>query len=290
MSNSGWLHDWLFRWYAFFTSLAHIRVFALVGPSGTGKSFRAKLVADRFHIRYILDDGILIKDQKIIAGRSAKREAAYLAAVKTALYVDETHRRDVTWALERQHPRQILLLGTSDRMILKICSHLGLPKPFRTLYIDEVANPEEIAMALESRRQFGRHVIPVPAREVGLTDPEIVDDSIKVWSRWGLFQSERIYEKTVVRPLFSARDPVKVSERDLRRAIRQTLSVHIPGVITRQIEITYNDGYEIQAMLIPPEGADFAIDVIQNKLRVYLEKQMGIFVRRFTIVPLQTDE
>ena len=51
-----------------------VTVFALVGRSGTGKSFRAKLVAQKFGIDLIIDDGLLIRDQKIIAGRSAKRE------------------------------------------------------------------------------------------------------------------------------------------------------------------------------------------------------------------------
>ncbi len=53
-----------------------VRVFALVGGSGTGKSFRAKLVAEKYGIEIIVDDGLLIRDQKILAGRSGKVSSA----------------------------------------------------------------------------------------------------------------------------------------------------------------------------------------------------------------------
>ena len=51
--------------------LKGIQVYALVGESGTGKSFRAKLVAQKYRIDLIIDDGLVIKDDKIIAGYSA---------------------------------------------------------------------------------------------------------------------------------------------------------------------------------------------------------------------------
>ena len=42
-----------------------ITVFALVGASGTGKSFRSKLLAQKDDINAIIDDGLLIQDDKI---------------------------------------------------------------------------------------------------------------------------------------------------------------------------------------------------------------------------------
>ena len=39
-------------------------VFALVGESGTGKSFRAKLLAEKYGITAIIDDGLLIQNDK----------------------------------------------------------------------------------------------------------------------------------------------------------------------------------------------------------------------------------
>ena len=50
-----------------------MEVYALVGPSGTGKSYRAISFANEMGILYILDDGLLIKDNRILAGVSAKK-------------------------------------------------------------------------------------------------------------------------------------------------------------------------------------------------------------------------
>ena len=54
-------------------SFEKIKVYAFVGPSGTGKSYRAQMVASEKEIHFIIDDGLLIKDNKIIAGESAKK-------------------------------------------------------------------------------------------------------------------------------------------------------------------------------------------------------------------------
>ena len=61
-------------------------VIALVGPSGTGKSHRALIVAHEHKADAIIDDGILIKDGKIIAGSSAKRESSKIMAVRRAIF------------------------------------------------------------------------------------------------------------------------------------------------------------------------------------------------------------
>ena len=41
------------------------KVYAFVGPSGTGKSYRAQMVANEKNIKYIIDDGLLIREKKI---------------------------------------------------------------------------------------------------------------------------------------------------------------------------------------------------------------------------------
>ena len=43
-----------------------IKVYAFVGPSGTGKSYRAQMVASEKNIEYIIDDGLLISNNKVI--------------------------------------------------------------------------------------------------------------------------------------------------------------------------------------------------------------------------------
>ena len=58
-----------------------IRVYSLGGESGTGKSFRAKLVAQKYGIEMIIDDGLLIRGDAIVAGKSAKKEQLYMTDV-----------------------------------------------------------------------------------------------------------------------------------------------------------------------------------------------------------------
>jgi ABC-type dipeptide/oligopeptide/nickel transport system ATPase component len=55
--------------FDFLFALKRIKVYALIGESGTGKSFRAKLVAQKYGIEHIIDDGLLIKENKILAGK-----------------------------------------------------------------------------------------------------------------------------------------------------------------------------------------------------------------------------
>ena len=61
-----------------------IKVYAFVGPSGTGKSYRAQMVASEKNINYIIDDGLLIKDNEVIAGESAKKAPTKIETVKHA--------------------------------------------------------------------------------------------------------------------------------------------------------------------------------------------------------------
>jgi len=42
-------------------SLKSIKVYAFVGPSGTGKSYRAQYVAGENNISYIIDDRFIYK-------------------------------------------------------------------------------------------------------------------------------------------------------------------------------------------------------------------------------------
>lgn len=58
------------------------KVYAFVGPSGTGKSYRAQMVANENNIQYIIDDGLLIYENNVIAGNSAKKAPTRIETVK----------------------------------------------------------------------------------------------------------------------------------------------------------------------------------------------------------------
>jgi ABC-type glutathione transport system ATPase component len=143
-----------------------MEVYALVGSSGTGKSHRAMVVAYEHGIDTVVDDGLLIKDGCKIAGKSAKREATALKAVKRAIFLDPGHAREVQESLEKLNPAKILILGTSVRMVERIAAALKVPRPAEVIYIEDVATEREIKLAMDLRENHGMHVIPVPTIEV----------------------------------------------------------------------------------------------------------------------------
>ena len=156
-----------------------IQVFALVGGSGTGKSFRAKLIAEKNNIDAIIDDGLLIKDDKILAGKSAKHEKTYMGAVRIALFDEKEHRDSVAKVLQKSHMKKLLIIGTSEKMVSKICTRLQLPQPSKIINIEDIASQDEITKAIRSRQIEGKHVIPVPAIEVKKTYSQIFQQSIR---------------------------------------------------------------------------------------------------------------
>jgi len=164
-------------------SLRRIKIYALIGESGTGKSFRAKLVAQKYGIDYIIDDGLLIKDNRILAGHSAKKEKTFLAAVKVALFDEKAHRDEVARKLQGEKIRKMLILGTSEKMVNKIAARLQLPPPGKIIKIEDIASQEEIEKAIRTRRIEGKHVIPVPSIEIKRNYPNIFYDAIRIFKR-----------------------------------------------------------------------------------------------------------
>ena len=144
----------------------NIKVFAFVGPSGTGKSYRAQYVAGENNINYIIDDGLFIKDNEVIAGSSAKKAPTKIETVKHALFQTEEERKEKQDAIKKYKPESIMILGTSDNMVHKIAENLGLPEISKIIYINEIATQEEMETARRIRVTEGKHVIPVPTFEI----------------------------------------------------------------------------------------------------------------------------
>lgn len=143
-----------------------IKTYAFVGPSGTGKSYRAQMVANENDILYLIDDGLLIKENEVIAGLSAKKASTKIETVKKALFNNSIEANEIKKAFKKYKPESLLILGTSDQMIQKIIKNLGLPDLEKTIYITDVATEIEIANAKRIRKTEGKHVIPVPTFEI----------------------------------------------------------------------------------------------------------------------------
>ncbi|MDQ8196019.1 hypothetical protein QEH59_16405 [Coraliomargarita sp. SDUM461004] len=232
-------------------------VFALVGKSGTGKSFRARLIADSRGIDAIIDDGLLIHKGKIVAGRSAKETTHYIAAVKTAMFYDPEHLEEVLATLELAEFPRILLLGTSERMILRNCETLRLPAPSEIIQIEDVASQDEIAAAIHDRKTHGKHIIPLPVIEVKQAYPKLVAHAIKVF--FDRTRHKSGYDKTIVRPSFHSKGAVTISEVALTQMILHCMREKAPQLEIRKIRIAQSDdGYRIKMRVSLPFGTEAA--------------------------------
>ena len=191
-----------------------MQVFALIGPSGTGKSHRASYLAFKYEINLIIDDGLLIHGNTVLAGKSAKREATKIGAVKRAIFYDDDHTAEVQKKIKEVEAKNILILGTSEKMIKRIAERLGLPHPEKTINIEDIASPRAIKKALEERRNNNSHVIPIPTFAIKKDFPGYLIDPLR--SFWG--KSNRkdnkkvIIERSIVRPLFNSMGNFFISE------------------------------------------------------------------------------
>lgn len=188
-----------------------MRICALIGPSGTGKSYKAMNIAGQKNIDYIIDDGLLIQSNRIIAGSSAKKEPTKIAAIRRAIFMEAQHAQEVKAAIDRYKPGGILILGTSDEMVDRIVKNLNLPPIQERIYIDDVSSPMEIEVAKRIRAQEGKHIIPVPTFEVKKDFSGYFIDSIKSL----IFRDRRprLTEKTIVRPTYSYRGKYTISDK-----------------------------------------------------------------------------
>lgn len=178
-------------------------VIALIGPSGTGKSHRALIVAHENNADAIIDDGILIKDGKIIAGHSAKRESSKIMAVRRAIFILPGHAEEVTAAIQKEKPRRILVLGTSENMAHKICKILQLPPIVKIINIEDIATKVEMKKAYICRMKEGKHIIPVPTIELKPHFSGYLIDPIQSIFKKSRTKRRKLGEKSIVRPIFS---------------------------------------------------------------------------------------
>ena len=111
-----------------------IKVYAFVGPSGTGKSFRAQKVANDYKISYIIDDGLLVNKSDIVYGTSAKKASTKIETIRKALFIEEPQRSNMIKEIKKIKPDSILILGTSENMVKEIAENLELPEITKIIY------------------------------------------------------------------------------------------------------------------------------------------------------------
>jgi len=294
-------HQWIYltgkEIYHFFSRvkgrLQGMHVYALVGKSGTGKSFRAKLLAEKIGAPYIVDDGLLIHDTTILAGRSAKQEKNYISAIKTALFTDPVHRQSVVQMIQKKKIKKILILGTSEKMVTRLAETLELPPISQIVNIEEIASQKDIENAIKSRFEEGKHVIPVPAIEVKRDYAQILSDSIRIFFKGGNYpdgvQKARFFEKSVVQPSYHDQKKggtVTISEAALTQMILHCIDEQDGEILVRKIKVKMGRaGYSIDLFIDVPYGKTLTGEL--HDLRTYIQnniqKYTGIMIDKLEI-------
>ena len=226
--------------------LKNIKVYAFVGPSGTGKSYRAQMVAAEKNIHFIIDDGLLINENSVIAGESAKKAATKIETVKKALFLHEDEKKEIQKALVKNKVDSILILGTSDEMVARIAEDLGLPEVSETIYINDVATDEEMKTARRIRVTEGKHVIPVPTFEIKKDFSGYLLDPLQIFKSKGKGEKPYISEKSIIRPTFSYMGNFTISDSVFRQ-IAEYQADKMPEIykVLRTRVQNYGEGPEI---------------------------------------------
>ena len=206
-----------------------IKVYAFVGPSGTGKSYRAQMVASEKGIKYIIDDGLLIKENEIIAGESAKKAHTKIETVKEAIFLNGEKKQEVINAIKKNTIESILILGTSDDMVRKIAKNLELPEIEEIIYITDVATKQEMETARRIRVTEGKHVIPVPTFEIKKDFSGYLLDPLQIFKSKGAGQKPYIAEKSIIRPTFSYLGNFTISD-SVFKGIVEYLATKMPAI------------------------------------------------------------
>ena len=264
-----------------------MRVLAFVGPSGTGKSYRAQLVARENNIHYIIDDGLLINENEVLAGTSAKKAPTKIETVKHALFIEEKEQADMKKAFKKYKPDSLLILGTSDKMIQKIIESLDLPPLEKTIYINEVATEEEMEKARNIRVTQGKHVIPVPTFEIKKDFSGYILDPLQIFKSKGSGNKPYISEKSIIRPTFSYLGNFTISDTVFRKIVEYLAKRDdgISRVIRTRVE-NYGEGPSIymEVAVIYGHNVIKELKEFKEKSIKEIEKMTTMNVQKITVI------
>lgn len=263
-----------------------MKVIALIGKSGTGKSYNALKITKDYEIEYLIDDGILIYKNKILAGISAKKSKTKMDAVRRAIFEDDKHRDSVLNEIKSRNVDKLLIIGTSKKMIDKIANRLEIKKLFKIIYIEEISSLEDINKAKEIRRTKGSHVVPIPSFEVKKHFSGIFRNPIKMFFK---NKNEEVVEveKTIVRPNFSYLGKYYISQKAVKQIVKYELSKE--NLIYKLLKIQINKNSNCVDLSIELElvyDKNFSINKvrkIQMNINDILEKMTLININSINI-------
>lgn len=268
-----------------------MEVYALVGQRGTGKSHHAQLLAHRYGINYLLDDGLLIKGHRILAGRSAKRENTRYGAIKRALLHDDEHARQLQDKLKQLAPPKLLILATSERMAEAIADRLGVPPPHRYIRIEDIVSPEAIERARQMRDEKNSHVIPLPTFTIKKEFPGYIVDPLRSFFRLPSAQYKNVaVERSIVRPVYSNLGNFYIAEHVVGEMVGYIAGA-VPGVHrVDSVEIATGEGKMILDVALvlslkslPAKNLHHIAAEVQRRVKEQLEHHTGFYLDRVNV-------
>lgn len=261
-----------------------MKVYAFVGKSGSGKSHRAQMVAKEYGLNYIIDDGLLIKDNKVVAGKSAKKAETKVASIRQALFSKPEQKEEIDRVRKKEEIDSVLVLGTSDDMVSQIVKNLGLEPIQKIIYIEDVATKEEIEKASSIRKVEGKHVIPVPTFEIKKDFSGYLLDSLQIFKK-NKGEKPYITEKSVIRPTFTYLGDYNISTNVFKQITAHIVD-SIPGINkASKIEIqTYNEGIYIKIDVVIEYGHDIRKSLLKLKQNVKADIEKFTSVNVFDVI------
>ncbi|ENY8312573.1 TPA: ATP-binding protein [Clostridioides difficile] len=261
-----------------------MEVYALVGSSGTGKSFKALEFAYENDIEYIIDDGILIYKNKVLAGISAKQANTTIEAVKRAIFYNLEHRQEVREAIKKENIRKILIIGTSKKMVNQIVERLSIGRVCKFINIQDISTKYEIEIAKQARKE-GNHVIPIPAVEIKSMASGLSINSLKRLFRKGNNRNMVVLEKTIIRPTFSYIGKFYISADVIKQIIEY--EVYNFGSIDRINKINIENCNNFMNIFVSININDLEtikkIEDIQQTIKKSIEKMTLVNVQKIDI-------
>ncbi len=273
--------------------LFKIKTYAFIGPSGTGKSYRAQYVAGQRDIKFIIDDGLLIKENQVIAGVSAKKAPTKIETVRNALFGVEEKKIEIQKAIRKYRPNAILILGTSDGMVDKIAENLELPPISERIYINEVATQEEMETARRIRVTQGKHVIPVPTFEIKKDFSGYLLDPLQIFKSKGKNAEPYIAEKSIIRPTFSYLGKFTISDsvfKDIIVTVAKKVE-NVYKILKIRVDKTHTDtaGVQLYIEVSIEYGANMmeTLKLLKKETRKEIENLTAMYISSVDIVAKQ---
>ena len=212
------------------SEVVKMKVYALIGKSGTGKSYQAINLCKDKEIESIIDDGLFIFRGNSTAGKSAKREETKIGAVKAALFNDDNHCKEVAESIKKYAPDSILLIGTSDGMVEKIAKRLEVGEINEKIYIEDITTEGERKIAEKQRQAQGKHVIPVASMQLKHQFSGYFISPLRIFRGMSADRGS-FTEKSVVRPTYSYMGNFIISDRVITDIIK-CAARNIDGIIS----------------------------------------------------------